>query len=49
MISTDGTVSVNALVELRTEYGFKIQDSELNKKYSTYVSNQLLSYRTQNQ
>ncbi len=47
MITMDKTISVNALVELRKEYGFKIEDSELNKKYSTYVSNQLLSYRTQ--
>lgn len=41
--STDTALSVNALVELRKSYGMDIQDSELSKLYSTYISNQLLN------
>ena len=38
----DSTLPINALVDLRKEYGMKIEDSELAKQYSTYISNQLL-------
>ena len=34
---------VNALADLRKEYGFKIEDSDLNKKFSNFISNRLLS------
>lgn len=47
LISTDNALSVNAMIELRKSYGFKIEDSEVNKKYSTYTSNQLLSLQNQ--
>lgn len=47
LLSSDNTMSVNAMIELRKSYGFKIEDSEVNKKYSTYTSNQLLSLRNQ--
>ena len=42
-LSKDTTLAINALVDLRKEYGFKIQDSDVNSKYSTYVSNQLIN------
>ena len=45
LITSDNTLSINAMVELRKSYGFKIEDSSVNKKYSTQISNQLLSLR----
>lgn len=40
--TNDKSTSINALVELRKKYDVKINDSEMNKQYSTYISNQLL-------
>ncbi len=40
--NNDSTLQINALVELRKEYGMSIEDDELNKQYQTYISNQLL-------
>lgn len=45
--STDNALSINALVDLRKSYGMKIEDDELNKLYSTYVSNQLLAAKSE--
>ena len=44
--SSDATLSINALVELRKSYGMNIQDDEMNKLYSTYVSNSLLNAKS---
>ena len=44
--SNDTALSINALVELRKEYGMKIEDDEMNKLYSTYISNSLLSAKS---
>ena len=41
--SKDTALSINALVELRKEYGMNIEDDEMSKLYSTYISNSLLS------
>lgn len=41
--NSDRTLAINSLVELRKEYGMNIEDDELDKQYSTYVSNQLLN------
>ena len=46
--STDKTLSINALVELRKDYGMNIEDDEIAKQYSTYVANQLLSANSSN-
>ncbi len=45
--SKDNTISVNALADLRKEYGFKINDSSLDSQYTRLISNQLLSLRQQ--
>lgn len=44
--SNDTALSINALVELRKEYGMNIEDDELSKLYSTYISNSLLSAKS---
>lgn len=44
--STDNSLSINALVDLRKSYGMEIEDDELAKLYSTYVSNQLLAAKS---
>ena len=44
--SNDTALSINALVELRKEYGMNIEDDEMNKLYSTYISNSLLSAKS---
>lgn len=44
--SKDTALSINALVELRKEYGMNIEDDEMNKLYSTYISNSLLSAKS---
>lgn len=44
--SNDAALSINALVELRKEYGMAIEDDEMNKLYSTYISNSLLSAKS---
>lgn len=46
--SNDAALSINALVELRKEYGMNIEDDEMNKLYSTYISNSLLSAKSNN-
>jgi foldase protein PrsA len=40
---SDKTLSINALVELRKDYGMEIEDSDLKKQYEAYISNQLLA------
>lgn len=47
LLNKDNTMSLNAIIELRKAYGFKIEDSNVNKQYSTYTSNQLISLRNQ--
>ncbi len=44
--NNDKALQINALVELRKEYGMKIEDDELSKQYQTYISNQLLQAQT---
>lgn len=44
--SKDTALSINALVELRKEYGMHIEDDEMSKLYSTYISNSLLSAKS---
>ena len=44
--SNDTALSINALVELRKEYGMNIEDNEMSKLYSTYISNSLLSAKS---
>lgn len=44
--SSDAALSINALVELRKEYGMNIEDDEMSKLYSTYISNSLLSAKS---
>ena len=44
--SNDAALSINALVELRKEYGMNIEDDEMSKLYSTYISNSLLSAKS---
>lgn len=44
--SNDTVLSINALVELRKEYGMNIEDDEMSKLYSTYISNSLLSAKS---
>ena len=44
--SNDTALSINALVELRKEYGVNIEDDEMSKLYSTYISNSLLSAKS---
>lgn len=45
-LSADNTLSLSAMIDLRKTYGFSIEDSNVNKKYSTFISNQLISLRT---
>ena len=45
--TSDSTLPINALVDLRKEYGFKIEDSDIKSKYSKQISNQLLNLRQQ--
>ena len=44
--SKDTALSINALVELRKEYGMNIEYDEMSKLYSTYISNSLLSAKS---
>ncbi len=44
--SKDTALSINALVELRKEYGMNIEDDEMSKLYSTYISNSLLNAKS---
>ena len=45
-ISSDSAYAINAMVEIRKNNGMKIEDDELAKQYSTYISNQLLQARS---
>ena len=40
LLSEDATIQIDALVELRKEFGMSIEDDELAKQYTTYISNQ---------
>lgn len=40
-LSSDATISINALSALREKYGFKIQDDELASQYRKYMNNLL--------
>ncbi len=44
---TDNTLPINALADLRKDYGFNIEDSSIKKRYSTNLSNQLLNARAE--
>ena len=44
----DAAYAIEAMVEIRKSYGMKIQDDELAKQYETYISNQLLQARSNN-
>lgn len=44
----DKTFAINAMVEIRKNSGMKIEDDELAKQYSTYISNQLLQAQSSN-
>lgn len=43
LISSDATVSINALKELRKDYGMEITDDEIQKQYAQYIQNSLAS------
>jgi len=49
LLDKDATVSINALIELRKAYGFKIHDTGINKDYARMINNQLISARNRNQ
>ena len=43
LMTNDATIQINALQNIRKEYGMEINDSELEKQYSTYIQNALAS------
>lgn len=43
LLEKDTKMPINALADLRKDYGFKIEDSNLSKKFSSFISNRLLS------
>lgn len=45
----DTTLPINALADLRKEYGLEIEDSNIKKRYSSNLSNQLLQARAEQQ
>lgn len=45
----DMSSAIDALVEVRKDYGFKIKDKDLKKSYNKYISTQLINLRTQQQ
>lgn len=45
LINSDKTISISALKELRKEKGMKIEDSELESSYNTYI-NSMYNYKT---
>ena len=47
-INSDKAYAVNAMVEIRKNNGMKIEDDEISKQYSTYISNQLIQARSNN-
>ena len=47
-VMSDKTFAINAMVEIRKNSGMKIEDDELAKQYSTYISNQLLQAQSSN-
>lgn len=46
-IASDNAFAIDAMVEIRKNNGMNIEDEELAKQYSTYISNQLLQARSQ--
>ena len=42
-INSNSDAGIKALQHYRKEYGMKIEDSEINKQYSTYIQNMLAS------
>lgn len=45
LVQGDPTMTINALIDLRESYGFRIEDSRLRAEYSTFISNQLIQAR----
>ena len=45
----DATISINALKELRKEYGVDITDDEIQKQYALYIQNALASAQSSEQ
>lgn len=41
LLSEDTTISINALKELRKEYGMEITDDEIQEQYALYIQNSL--------
>lgn len=46
LLEKDTATSINALVDLRKEYGMKIEDSKLDDLYQKSISNQLISAKS---
>ena len=46
LINSDKTISISALKELRKEKGMKIEDSELQSSYNTYINSMYNYYKT---
>ena len=45
---SDAAYAIEAMVEIRKSNGMKIQDDEIAKQYETYISNQLIQARSNN-
>jgi len=45
LLQADQALSINALIELRNSFGFRIEDSRLASEYSSFISNQLMQAR----
>ena len=45
LVENDPVISINALIELRKSFGFRIEDTRLNSQYSTHISNLLMQAR----
>lgn len=43
LVTEDKAISINALKELRKEYGVEIEDKEIQKQYAQYIQNSLAS------
>lgn len=46
LINSDGTISIDALKELRKDKGMKIEDSELQSSYNKYINSLYNYYKT---
>ncbi len=46
-ISADKMIQIDALTELRKDYGMKIEDSELSTQYSNYIQNLIASIESE--